>query len=532
MMMHATLSLAWLGCGGGGDSPAAACGAEVTAEPGLVVTEQGPVQGTLTGPTYAFLGIPFAQPPVGALRWQPPQPLSCRAETYAANAWPPACPQKSTPQGETESQVFGVEDCLYLNVWQPAVANATPRPVMFWIHGGGNTQGASSQQEVGTRLFEGKLLAERGQVIVVSTNYRLGPLGFLAHPQLSAATDYGGSGNYGLMDQIAALEWVRANIARFGGDPTQVMIFGESAGGVDTCMLLASPMAAGLFSRAAIQSGGCPGTSLATAEQRGAEYVASVGCGGAADPVECVRAIAALDLVRNLPPLFVNGRFGSTFGPAIDGKVLLGAPLDRLGAGDFNQVPLILGTNSDEASLIVPSTGTSPASWAATLDAAFDEPLLSQALGLYPPGTTQAEARAARVALTSDSQFVCPSRSVARAVVRGSSKPIWRYEFSHAVNARGAFHGLEIFFVFNTIEQTSIGTALRDADRAVAATMLGYWTRLAASGDPNGAGALSWPRYQLTSEPYLELAATVSEGQQLRNEACNFWDIVYAAAQL
>ncbi|MCE9579889.1 MAG: carboxylesterase family protein [Deltaproteobacteria bacterium] len=508
---------------------APACGADVTPAPGLVVTQQGAVHGALSGNTYAFLGIPFAQPPTGALRWQPPQPLTCRATTLEATTWPAQCPQKRTEQGSTTSALLGEEDCLYLNVWQPTAARATPRPVMVWIHGGGNVQGGSSEEELGTHLFEGQKLAERGDAIVVTTNYRLGPLGFLAHPALTAASGYGGSGNYGLMDQIAALTWVKDNIAAFGGDPARVMVFGESAGGLDVCALLASPMAAGLFSRAAIESGGCVGATLAVGEQRGSDYVATMGCDTAADPIACLRAIAPLDLVKDLPPVFVNGRFSSAFGPVVDGKVLAQAPLDALASGAFNQVPLILGTNTDEAQMIVPAVGTTPTTWAAQLDASFDEPLLSKALALYPPGTTNASARAARVAFTSDAQFICPARTIARTITTHASAPVWRYEFRHAVNANGAFHGIEIFFVFSTLEQTSYAPAMTDADRAIAASMLGYWSRLAASGDPDGAGAPAWPRFDTTSELYLGIDAPPVADAKLRDAACDFWDIVYAA---
>ncbi|MDX2089805.1 MAG: carboxylesterase family protein [Kofleriaceae bacterium] len=527
-----------LGCGDPAGAPdaapaldaAPACGAEVTPAPGLVVIAgEGPVRGARSGETFAYLGIPFAQPPLGDLRWQPPQPLACRTSTLEATTWPAACPQKTTPQDGSTSQILGEEDCLFLNVWQPVPPSAAPRAVMVWIHGGGNMQGASSQQELGTELFDGQKLAERGDVIVVSINYRLGPLGFLAHPSLTAASGVGSSGNYGLMDQIAALTWVKAHIGSFGGDPDRVMIFGESAGGVDVCMLLASPMAAGLFSRAAIQSGGCPSTSLAVGEARGAEYVASMGCGAAADPIACLRAIAPLDLVKDLPPLFSNGRFAGAFGPIVDGTVIPRAPIEAFAAGDFNQVPLILGSNTDEASLIIPQVGTTPATWAAQLDTAFDEPLLSRALALYPPGTTAAQARASRVAFTGDAQFICPARVIARTIADAATTPVWRYEFRHAVNASGAFHGIEIFFLFNTLEQSDAGPFMTDADRAVSATTLDYWTRMAKAGDPNDPSAVAWPRYDASVEPYLGIAAPPVNDTRLRDAACDFWDVIYAA---
>ena len=219
----------------------------------IVTISSGQIQGQMNGNIYEFLGIPFATPPVGDMRWKAPVEPDDWTEILNTTDFSPVCPQKKYEQGDTTATMEGDEDCLYLNVWSPQL-DAGDLPVMVFIHGGGNQQGGASQETGGTVMYDGKNLAERGNVVVVTIQYRLGPLGFLVHPGLDAENEEGISGNYGILDQILALKWVQKNISLFGGDPDKVMIFGESAGGVDVGDLLVSPLAAGLFSRAVIQS--------------------------------------------------------------------------------------------------------------------------------------------------------------------------------------------------------------------------------------------------------------------------------------
>lgn len=318
---------------------------------GLVVTERGPVRGVDEGDTWSWKGIPYAAPPVGQLRWRPPEPPACWSGVLDADAFGPKCLQR----GEN-GEVVGAEDCLTLNVWAPkGDAPEGGWPVMVFVHGGGNVQGSSSETVPGgAPLYDGRFLAQREGVVVVTLNYRLGALGFLAHEALSAESSDGGSGNYGLMDQIAALEWVRDNVAGFGGDPTRVMLFGESASGVDALALLASPLAEGLFRAVLVQSGGARGLPLDEAEAEGAERVAETSCGDAEDVLACLRDLDGSTIVETMPGVVGIGELelgaGSrVFGPVVDGRVLEQPPLQAVEAGAHHAVPFVVGTNLDEA---------------------------------------------------------------------------------------------------------------------------------------------------------------------------------------
>jgi para-nitrobenzyl esterase len=435
------------------------------------------------------------------------------------------------PQATDEGDVIGSEDCLYLNVWTPVEASPmSSLPVMVFIHGGGNVQGSSSVEAGGARLYDGQLLAERGQVVVVTLQYRLGALGFLAHPGLSAESEQNVSGNYGLLDQIAALQWVQRNIGHFGGDPTRVMIFGESAGAVDTCMLLASPLAAGLFSRALMQSGGCGARPLAERAMEGLEFATAAGCGHAADPLACLRQLDAETLVSAIDTRPVNptGTVTQKFGPNVDGYVLPESPMNALQTGRYNHVPFVIGANADETALF----GIPPLTEQQYRDIVIQilGPALGElALAQYPVreyGTP----RLALIAMTTDAQFVCPCRTIARAAAAAQSPPVFRYFFTQRLSRGagallGAFHGLELFYVFQRLGviQTYEPT---NSDLALQAAMLGYWTRFAATGDPNGSRAVNWPQYDPASDLYLELGTPITAGNGVRTNKCDFWDRV------
>lgn len=512
---------------------AAACGAAIPAAPDVVHTHLGAVRGHEDGGSWAFLGIPFAAPPVGALRWQTPRDPSCWNDLREAKDYPPACAQKTFEQGQADGVLKGQEDCLYLNVWTPKAPASAPRPVLFFIHGGGNTQGASSNEASGAKLYDGALLAERGDAVVVTVQYRLGPLGFLALPELSAQAATQSSGNLGLLDQIHGLQWVQKNIAAFGGDAARVMIFGESAGAVNVCALYASPAAKGLFARALMQSGACVAQKLVDAEAAGIAFAKALGCDGTTDRVACLAQLEAKTLVANLKsPLSGGVAGGAGFGPVIDGHVLPAAPLDLIKAGTHNKVPFIVGANANETAPTVPVGTVTPLAVTLALSK-FPEPYRSQLLAIYPPGASNAEARASWIRATTDSQFICQARAAARAAKAGQSEPVYRYFFSHTLpgiaGLLGAFHGLELFYVFQTIERSDYATQATADDTAVTAQLLGYWTRFAATGDPNGSGAVAWPTYDAASDPYLELAAPAKAGQGLRTTACDVWDAALAA---
>jgi len=527
-------------CGGGGAPPPPSpttCTTTVTPSPGVVVTDFGAVQGAQIGGTYGFLGVPYAAPPVGARRWQPPQDPSCSTTTQLATSFAAGCIQKQFDQFSDSYTIVGSEDCLYLNVWTPVNYSGAGKPVMVFIHGGGNQQGAAGQTTAGAILYDGAKLAERGDVVVVTIDYRLGPLGYLAH---AALTDSGGHyGNWGLLDQIKALQWVQEHIARFGGDPARVLVFGESAGAVNTCMLLVSPLASGLFTRAAMESGACTVKTLAGRATTSASYVSDLGCDPDANTKECLMALDAAALIGPLQKPFSGGIVTQTFGPAIDGWLLPQDPMTALQTGQFNHMPLLTGSNSDETAVSVPP-GTINRIMVLALFAAIPEPTRAGLLAIYDPGAgvsltlPSAEARDSFIRATTDAQFTCTVRRVAMraAPSAGQTDAVYRYHFTHRLSGvlgstYGAYHGHELFYVFQNIEDSSFAPSLTADDTAVEQLVLGYWTRFAASGNPNGAAAVAWPTYDNT-DPYLTLAAAPLAGAGLLTNACDLWDVVAA----
>ncbi|MGH2603178.1 MAG: carboxylesterase/lipase family protein, partial [Dehalococcoidia bacterium] len=424
----------------GSEAPVTAqptCDAEVATEPGVVLTDRGVLRGERSGETYVFRGIPYAAPPVGELRWRPPSEHDCWTGERAATEFGPICPQLNA-----QREVVGDEDCLTLNVWTPAAPPAAPLPVMLFIHGGGNSQGAGSLP-----LYDGQRLAEQGDVVLVTLNYRLGPLGFLAHPTLDAESATGASGNYGILDQIAALRWVQRNIAAFGGDPSRVLIFGESGGAVDTCVLLASPLAAGLFQRALMESGACLGPGMQGAAASGPRFVAASPCAGVTDVPACLRGLDTAAVMAVLPPtVSVSGGGGNQYGPVIDGHVLPDAPLRMIQAGTHNHVPFAIGANADETARDVPPIGSEEA-YRAALERMLGPSLAPVVAAAYPPAEYGGP-RQALVAATSDARFICTARTAARAVAANQSEPVYRYFFTQALRgpaaAFGASHGLEL----------------------------------------------------------------------------------------
>ena len=482
--------------------------------PGTVATDSGPVRGVADGATLAFKGIPYAAPPVGALRWQPPQPAGCHAGVVEATAFGPACPQFNERR-----EIEGDEDCLTLNLWTPGTTPAAdPLPVMVFIHGGGNAQGTSGQP-----VYNGRQLAERG-VVLVTFNYRLGALGFLALPG-DGENGSGSAGNYGIRDQIALLQWVQRNISAFGGDPSRVMIFGESAGAVDTCVLVASPPAAGLFHRALMESGACLGPSMQGSAQTGARYLTASPCASAADVMGCLRALPMEEVLRVLPPTVSVASAGENqYGPVIDGEVLPASPLQMIQSGRHNRVAFVIGANADETGQ---ATGRieSEAQYRALVGSLLGPALSARALEMYPV-SEYGSPRATAVAMTSDARFICQTRVAARATASNQDEPVYRYHFTQRLRGAGAalgsFHGLELAFVFGTLGSNGAFTP-DAAERALIDAMQGYWTRFAATGDPNGPNAPSWPRYDTATDPYLQLGTPVEAGAGVRTRQCDFW---------
>jgi len=525
-MKYLPLAIWWLAaCGGssGTGTPDAAppvdaapvCAAVPGAAAELVSTTSGAVHGARDGQTWAYKRIPYAAPPVGAQRFRAPAPPACPSAPIEATALGPVCPQLD---GTT---VIGDEDCLHVNVWAPAAAGA-PRPVMVWIHGGGNTVGSAVYP-----LYDGRRLAEVGDVVLVTANYRLGQLGFLGHASFAAESPAGGQGTFGLLDQIAALAWVQANIAAFGGDPSNVTIFGESAGARDVCSLVAAPGAAGLFQRAVMESGACKFLPTRQAAEKTASDVASaVGCQTATDVPACLRALPAATLIQALPG--DPGPLGaSPYNPMIDGVVQPDQPEAVISAGHHHHVAFAIGANADETGAAAP-TITSDAQYQAAVRAMFPQTFADQVLAQYPSASYPTP-RAAFIQLTTDSRFVCPSREIASAVDGAQTEPVYRYFFQYRPSLRGAVHGLDVPYVFGTFNAVLVnGVPYQPSatDLALSAAIQGYWTRFAHGGDPGGTPA--WPGYDAT-DPALVLDATLATTTAIRKADCDFWAPYYRA---
>jgi para-nitrobenzyl esterase len=497
----------------------------------VVNTIYGAVQGQIQDGVSAFLGIPYASPPVGPLRWAPPQPHGGWSEVRLAQAFPPACPQKEFSPNDTLGKVVGQEDCLYLNVWTPSLSGRLP--VMVFIHGGGNQQGSTGQMTGGARIYDGKNLAKRGGVVVVTIQYRLGALGYLVHPGLEAESAWGKAGNYGAMDHLAALQWVRQNIEAFGGDPERVTIFGESAGAVNVGNLLVMPAAKGLFHRAILQSGSPRLKGYNVARTEGIAFAQKLGAtGAAAQQIAYLRSLPADSLVRDdSSPISGNGITQAPWQPVMDGYWFAQEPLEVIQNDQHNRVPLLIGSNSEEMSLYLPPVIT-PQMFQAFVQASIPPVYRPQVLATYPPGSTNEQARASYVALVSDLQFTAPARRVADCVSKNQTEPVWRYFFTfrHTVPVLqpfGAYHGMELFYVFNTWENAVLGSGplFRPADDSVQQNLLRYWTNFARTGDPNGAGLVGWPQYASPADCYLELKATPNGSQcGVRTAESNLWD--------
>jgi para-nitrobenzyl esterase len=475
------------------------------------------VLGLVDGDTHVFLGVPFAAPPVGDLRLRAPRPPEPFEGVFDATRPAAFCPQLGPLDGKYASNAS--EDCLTLNVWTPAAESDSPRPVMVWIHGGGYVIGSGAETS-----YVGRLLSERTGHVVVTVNYRLGALGFLSVPELVSEAD--GAGNFGLLDQRAALEWLQANVAAFGGDPGNVTIFGESAGGASVCQHIVAPGSAGLFHRATIQSGPC---DLVVSEEEafaaGTPLFAALGCDEG--DLSCVREADVATLVEALPTTdFSIGNLGTGFYPVVDGVVLPEAPSAMLGKGEFTPVPTILGTNADEASLFFTLGGTVLETedefreLAEGLAPGFGSDIVERYVSLFP------NVQEAALAAVSDAAFICPTRRAARALA--DETPTFLYHFTHAPESLlgdlGAFHSAEIRYVFANPSQL-LPSALTPEETLLFEAVSSRWAALATDGAPDA----GWPAYDATSDEHLEIGLAggrpdLQVGANLKQSVCDFWD--------
>jgi para-nitrobenzyl esterase len=487
------------------------------AQPAPVVgTTAGAVSGT-GGEILTFKGIPYAAPPTGPLRWRPPQPPASWPGVRDATGFGDDCMQTPyvIPTGQRAS-----EDCLTVSVWTPARARGAPRPVMVFIYGGAFIGGSCAYP-----LYDATRLAAQG-VVVACFNYRVGIFGFLAHPLLSAESPRRSSGNYGLLDQLAALEWVRANIAAFGGDPHRVTVFGESAGAVSIALLMTSPLARGLFAQAILQSPVVPPlASLAAAERSGAAVDADLGA--------LRRAGAAQLLVHNgdfFPPSTHNVMAVAFPAPIVDGYVVRRQPRSAFRNGDVNAVPAIVGISADEGRMF--TAAQSVASYQAWMREKFGS--LADRLLQLNPAATDAAATGASATILGDATFGESARLIARGIAQ-HQPGTFAYVFSRSVagGTHPATHSEELPFVFGSLTAPSFirHPAPDHTDLELSATLLRTWARFAASGDPNGPGLPRWPAFDRATEPYLEFGTDIRAGRAWHQRQLDALESFYADDQ-
>jgi len=488
-----------------GDLP---CGGETDVTARAIATESGRVIGVPSDAADAFLGIPFAAAPVGALRWAAPEPFGCFDADFQASALGPRCPQLDTD----ETTVIGNEDCLHLNVWTPtARADDARMPVLFFIHGGGNAVGSAVDP-----LYDGSDLARQG-VVVVAANYRLGALGFLLQDGVPT--------NLAVRDQLAALSWVKRNVSAFGGDPDNVTVFGESAGAVNTCTLLGVPEASGLLHRAIVQSGSCRHRSQATyAEQMGA-FTTNAGCAGSSDVVGCLRALDAATIVSTEPTGFPSvAGLGQAWGPHVDGALLPASTEDQMADGTSLRVPWIIGSNRDEtANSVMP--GMSRMQFENLARLSFPG-LGAQIIAQYPASEFP-DGSEAWIALTSEVKFICGARRFARiGAAGGLNTRLYMFAYDNytlRVRTPRAVHGIELPFIFHTFDGLGVGPYTPNTtDVQMRDEIQSRWLSFARDGNPTSATGPAWSTYP---DGFLVLdAPSIVGGSEYPDARCVFWD--------
>ena len=497
-----------------------------------VTVTGGQIRGALadTNPEIvSFKGVPYAAPPVGDLRWKPPQPVVAWDGVRDATAAGPICMQTGAQDGSQN------EDCLLLNVWAPKETDA-PLPVMVWIHGGGFFNGAGSLP-----TYDGTQVAEDG-VVLVSINYRLNVFGFFSHPALSAESPHGASGNYGLMDMVAALEWVRDNIATFGGDPNQVTIFGESAGGGAVMSVMLVPQSEGLFHRAISESTWVygwdrkltePVGDWGSAESQGVHIAEALGASGD-DALDTIRAATSLEVqdAANAGAGNLFTRTGYIWAPNIDSWIIPDDPLRMYENGLQHNVPLITGMNADEgASMALRLNVEDPDAFELHARAVYPG-VADEAIAHY--NVTSTDMAKSQIAhLIHDMYFAGPVRVQATSHAQVSS-PVWLYHFTRVPPTElgatlGAYHAAEVVYVFGTMTAGPAPGGARpsalapygdwtETDRQLSETMMAYWTQFAATGNPNRDDLPAWPEFEPSTDQHLTLGDTVTSGEGLHHE--------------
>jgi len=491
------------------------------AEP-IAQVSGGQIQGRLiSGGGATFKGVPFAQPPLGDLRWRDPAPVKPWNGVRDASAFGHACTQRISGFNQEEGQ-NSQEDCLYLNVWTPAWPAKTSLPVMVWLYGGGNTAGAAS---VG--YMDGTLLSRRG-VVMVTINYRLGVFGFFAHPGLSAESPHHTSGNYGLLDQLAALKWVHDNIAKFGGDPQRVTLFGQSAGAIDTSILVASPLSKGLIQRSIQESGPPirPTDTLAQAEQAGVKFADGIqASANSADAVKYLRSLSGPDLQKaSIDKLATDGTLER---PIIDGYLTPRYPALTYEQGGELNIPMIVGGNAREE-----ARGYTREAMLRVINDNFGK-LAPKAMAYYGLdktnlGNEDPLAGTASTQITADTRHRCGAE--VESVWRSShGRTIYQFQWDPPVAGEvGTRHQAEIPFVFGTLPHTGfLSGPYTDADKKLSDQIQTYWVNFATTGNPNLPnlnGLPEWPKSNPTTRPYMEFTTGGPQvHENLRREICDLY---------
>jgi para-nitrobenzyl esterase len=506
-----------------------AAGAIFAQEAPTVLTTGGQLRGgSRAGGGAEFLGIPYAQPPLGELRWHEPLPAKTWAGVRDAIRFGAPCAQPVLGDWNRHDAETGEEDCLFLNVITPVWPRKEPLPVMLWFHGGGNEGGTASSP-----LYKDGTLVGHG-VLLVTVNYRLGIFGFFAHPGLTKESAHHASGNYGLMDQILALRWVRDNIAKFGGDPNNITVFGQSAGAMDIGLLMTS-LAKDLFQKAIEESGASfslPPTPLAVAEKAGEKFALSVNAPAGNDPVQYLRKLSAEQLLTTLASVSPHPRFG----PIVDGWVIPRSPAEVFAAGQESAIPLLFGTTAREfgASIFgIPASADrlrktisdATGSFAPQALAAYG--LAGDGTGATDAGTTDALYGSTADQWAADLAFRCP------AVAQGNwhsvaHHPMYEYEFDHAIpgqEAQGAVHSSDLPYVFGYFPKSgNIAGSFGDVDLKIADLMESYWTNFAKTGNPNGAGLPDWPQFGF-AQAFIQFTqdGRVANAAKLRGAQCDVY---------
>ncbi|MFH1593267.1 MAG: carboxylesterase/lipase family protein [Candidatus Omnitrophota bacterium] len=486
---------------------------KINADDDVIQLDSGSIRGTVQDGARFYAGIPYAAPPVGELRWKPPQPVAPWSGIRECVKFGPICPQAPSPGMKEEDIKTASEDCLYLNIWAPLKKSADKKPVMVWIHGGAFVVGSGSSE-----TYNGTNYAKNG-VVIVTLNYRLGAFGFLAHPLLSDESPHGISGNYGLLDQIEALKWVKRNIAAFGGDPENITIFGESAGSISVGFHTVIPRSGGLFNRVIMESGAPMANpyilplatgSMSQALKTGVRFADSLGCSGKIDILAAMRTKTSGEIlaITPVPPDFAFARKGMMFAPVYDGWLFPEDPEKIISSGKQRNVPLLIGTNKNEATIFI--TGLTMVKYREWVNRTFGDFAL-HIFSMFPIGEKEDLFEVADKVCTL-LWFQQPARHLAGSMA-DLNKSIYLYQFTRVSpkneeeKQTGAFHSCELPYVFGNIGRKEWH---EEYDIFLSETIMSYWINFASKGDPNSLGLPEWPAYNRENNINLEFGNKVA----------------------